>query len=652
MNEYSELLHNAWLADKAYYADDDPILSDGEYDQLIQQIKAWEEKHPDEIDPNSPTQRVSGWATTLFTRCEHPCQMQSLQNVFTDDELVDVLGKPVADAGDKATYIVEPKLDGLTLVCHYNHGVLQQAVTRGDGFVGEDVTPNARTISCLPLTVPSRVEFYARGEVMITKAGFAALNERRAAEGLPLFANPRNAAAGSLRQKDPQVTAERHLCVWFYDLIGVPVETELAKLNWMLKQGLPTVRRISLFAYTLPEAAKYCHWFDQVREKSAVELDGAVVKVMELDIQQELGVGTKYPHWAVAFKFPAASVSTRLLDVSWQVGRTGQVTPVAVMEPVSIGGTMVDHASLHNVKYVESMNLRINDVVSVYKAAEIIPQVASVIRTENGAPVEIPIDCPECGHTLTRREQPDGSASLYCTNETCRARCLAALEYFCSRDRMDIKGFGPAVVSVLYDTQNCRTPADLYTLDYAALQDCDGFGQKKVAALKEEIEKSKGMPLERVLAAIGLPYVGGRVAEVLAEHYQTMDALMHAPVSETAELEGIGGQTASAIHGALHKDATIELIEKLRSAGLQMQAMQHATGVLSGDVICITGTLSRPRSWYAQEIEKAGGKFTNTLTKTTTKLIVGTGGGGKQAKADKLGIAILTEEQFLTLIGG
>lgn len=431
---YDELIRAAWEADKAYYVLDKPTITDEEYDKLIRQIEAYEMQHPEEVRSDSPTQRIGGKVSGAFQKVKHPQKMPSLNNAFTLAELQLFHSRTNRAAADEVTYVVEPKLDGLTLVCFYDAGKLVKAVTRGNGVEGEDVTATARTIRNLPLIVPYTGQFQVRGECVIPVQVFMDLNDKLTAAGEEPFANPRNAAAGSIRQKDPALAAERRLAVCFYDLFNGPADriyTEIDKLDWMEENGLPTVREASEAFDSITEAFEFCVACGKAREEMPIEIDGMVLKVNRIFVQEKLGVGNKFPNWAIAYKFPAEHKATTLTAVEWQVGRTGKVTPVAIVESVNMNGIRLTHASLHNPDYIAALGLRIGAKITVYKAAEIIPQVGQMLEPGNGEPVAIATVCPVCGEELHKE-----GADLMCNNAQCLGRLEAWLCYFGSRPNM------------------------------------------------------------------------------------------------------------------------------------------------------------------------------------------------------------------------
>jgi DNA ligase (NAD+) len=642
---YAEAISNLWKASAAYYNDDNPILTDAEYDALYKAVQEYEAETGN-INPNSPTQRVGGSVCNSFEKVQHPRHMGSLNNVFSEEEIA-----AFKERTNTAGMIVEPKLDGLTLVCHYNKGEFVRAVTRGDGVYGEDVTESARTIRNLPLNIPYEEEFWIRGEVIMRKDDFNKLNEALTQEGKQPFANPRNAAAGSLRQKDPKKAYERALYVYFYDCGMSEPQTEVMKLQAMHDAGLPVVTCSPVFD-SVSAVYQACEDMAAKRDMLNFDIDGAVIKCLFIAEHKRLGEGTKCPNWAVAYKFKAEHVCSCLKDVEWQVGRTGQVTPVAVLDKVNIGGSIVDHASLHNVDYIKTMGLKLNDEVSIYKAAEIIPQVGKVLfHRDNSREIEVPTHCPVCGTMLIR----DGAA-LMCTNKNCSQKIKAWIEFFGARDHMDIQGLGTVVVSALVNSGLVKTPADLYTLKKEHLLLLPGFGERKATLLIEAIEESKKKPYAKVLASLGVDMLGDTTSKELARRFSSIDELRSASEESLLCMEGYGQKTVEAIKLGLNDPDMVKLTSQLTELGLNTSQEPEESiagaNTLEGVSICITGTLSKERSYFQELIEAHGGKFASGVTSKTNFLLAGDGGGSKRKKAESLGIPVITEETFERMING
>ena len=646
IHEYEAAVRKAAEAEAAYYVDDRPVMDDATYDRLVKDIAEFEKEKHYTVDW-SPTQRVGGAAVSQFLKVRHPRRMLSLENVF-DEESVNAFCAKMRKEGD-TEFIVEPKLDGLTLVCHYKDGRLLCALTRGDGDVGEDVTATARTIRNLPLVTPlDEEEFYARGEVIITNEDFELVNEQLVKDGKPPFANPRNAAAGSLRQKDPAEAQKRRLSVCFYDVfvVGASLPDEEKKLLFLEEARLPTLRNASRIVKA-EQVFMVCGMFDAGRRNFGFAIDGAVVKTMSGDVQEAVGEGNKTPNWAVAYKFPAEHVQTVLRDVRWQVGRTGRLTPVADVDPVQVAGTTVEHASLHNIDYIRAMDLRIGDTVSLYKAAEIIPQIAAVLKHGDGEPVAVPDRCPECNGTVAR----DG-ADLKCTSPYCKAKARATLEFFGSREHMDIKGLGPAVIAQLVPL-GVDDPYRLYSMKKETLLILDGWSDAKADSLLAEIEKSKERPFDRVLASLGVENLGDTLSVDAARKFKTMEAVQAATVEDWCSLNGVAEPSAKAIVAGLQDRTMRWRISQLELWGLKMRVEDNGLKqTLEGKSFCITGTLSVGREEMKALILGRGGIFQSSVSSKTNYLVVGEGGGGKADKAKKLGVQAITEEELRKMIDG
>lgn len=647
--EYHKKLKKVLDAEKAYYEEDKPIMSDSAYDALFRDLIALEKKHPEWADANSPTKRVGGTATSTFAKITFPTQMLSLKNAFTDDELRNFIkGTLQHNLG----YVVQPKLDGLTLVLCYEKGALLWAATRGNGTVGEDVTANATMITGIPKFIPNKDRILIRGEVVLHQKIFERLNKQRAKEGKQLYANARNVAAGSVRQKDPNVTKQRHLNFYAYDMPGItedfPTETSMLQmLNWY---GFTTPR-----TYVVEDLEDLngsvisdVHSIKEREGELDYAIDGAVVKTLSRGLcRTELGCGTHDPNWAIAFKFTPVSVCTTLRGVVWQIGRKGTLTPVAVLDPVDLCGTTVTHASLHNEDYIRELGLHIGDQVTVYKAAEIIPQIDCVVERMNGPEVTIPKICPECGAALKRI-----GAALVCTNEECTAKLKAEIRYFVSRPAMDIIGVAAAVIDELVNLGKLHSPADLYKLKKAEILVPGLIAETKAHAIVSEIRFSKDRPFHKVLTAIGINGVAASMAALLAKTFKTMDALNNATKEQLTALDGVADTLADTILKSLHSEKKQTLIKELTEAGLKMTYEEDApTGVsLAGSSFCITGTLSVPREKIIKLISDNGGTYVASLSSKTTYLVAGENCGSKKEKAEKLGVQILSEQQLREMI--
>ena len=651
---------------RLYYLDAQPEITDQEYDHLYRELVDLEAAHPELADPDSPTQRIGGQPLETFQTVEHEVPMMSIDNTYSPEEVREFEARlrRLLDQGQAVEYVVEPKIDGLALSLRYEAGRLVRAATRGDGRRGDDVTHNIRTVRDVPLRLAGEnppAVLVVRGEVYLAKSQFARINQEREAEGEPLFANPRNAAAGSLKQLDPRITAQRGLRFFGY-AIGLvegasPPATQMAVLNLLKKLGLPVNPNIELFA----DLEKLIASFDERlrrRHELDYEIDGLVIKVNSLDQQRRLGATSKAPRWCIAYKFAAEQAATKLLAVTLQVGKTGTITPVAELEPVLLAGSTVSRASLHNFDEVERKDVRVGDTVVVEKAGEIIPQVVEVrrdLRPGHLPPIAPPRTCPVCDGPAVR--DPEG-VYVRCINPSCPAQRKERLRYFAGRDQMDIEGLGAALVEQLVDSGLVTGPADLYTLTAEQLEDLERMGRKSSENLVRAIAESKGRSLDRVLAALNIRHVGGHVAELLAQAYGSIEAIIEAATDpETLQtVSGIGPVVAQSISDFFAGQAGRALVERLKAAGLTMKADRSAAPaaeqVLSGKTLVVTGTLE---TFSRQEIEtiikQLGGKAGGSVSKKTSYVVAGEEAGSKLDKARKLGVPVLSEKEFLKLIG-
>jgi DNA ligase (NAD+) len=644
--------------DYRYYVLDDPVISDAEYDELVRELKALEETYPSLVTPDSPTQRVGPPPSEVFGEVHHRVPMLSLDNALSMDELRS-WGNRIAKALDEEiAYCTEPKIDGLSCNLTYQDGHLVLAATRGNGFVGEDVTLNVKTIPDIPSSLriadpPELVEI--RGEIYMPIEAFEALNKEQERIGGKIFANPRNAAAGSLRQKDPKVTAERHLSIWCYGIgaaEGIDFDSQWQVLQWIAEVGLPVNPLVERHE-DLDSVYRYCEKIQAMRHGLPYEIDGVVVKVDSLAQQERLGATSKAPRWAIAFKFPPEERTTRLLDIQVHVGRTGAVTPVAVLEPVRVAGSTVTHASLHNEDEVRRKGILIGDWVIVRKAGDVIPEIVGPIverRTGEEREFVMPEKCPVCGAPIVR---PEGEVVARCSGGfSCPAQVLERLHHFASRQAMDIEGLGYETLSLLLDEGLVNDEGDLYYLDPADIAKFPGFAEKSVSNLMAAIEASKRRPLQNLLVGLGIRHVGPRAAKILAEHFGSLDALASASVEELEALPEIGPTIAESVYRYFRDPDHLKIIDKLRKAGVNMVAeRREKKGPLAGLQIVVTGTLDRFSRQEAEEaIEAAGGRASSSVSKKTDFVVVGTNPGSKLAKAQELGIPTIDEEQFVLLL--
>ncbi|WP_322489976.1 NAD-dependent DNA ligase LigA [Chloroflexus sp.] len=659
--------------DYHYYVLDDPIVSDAEYDALMAELRALETAHPELITPDSPTQRVSGTPASQFAKVQHPQPMLSLGNAFTTTDLLAWRDRVLRLLGNDATiaYVVEPKIDGLAIALTYRDGRFVQGATRGDGEVGEDVTANLRTIGSIPLTLhlldgmhdpdlpaelPALIE--VRGEVYMRTADFEALNDRLAAAGERIFANPRNAAAGSLRQKDPSITAGRPLRFFAYGVgpvEGVTLTSQWQTLRYLRALGFPVnqdARRFTDFA----EVLAYCEVWMARRDSLPYEADGMVIKIDDVAQQNELGVVGRDPRWAIALKFPAREAITRLLDITVNVGRTGVVTPNAELEPVPIGGVTVRNASLHNADYIAQRDIRIGDYVIVKRAGDVIPYVVGpVVARRDGSerPWQFPTHCPACGSPL---EREPGEAAWRCNNfSICPAQLVRRVEHVVSRGALDIVGMGEKQAELFVQLGLVRDVADLFYLKPEQLAGLEGFGPKRIANLLAAIDAARYRPLDRLIVGLGIRYVGMVVAQALVNALGSLDAIMNARQEELEQIPGIGPVVATSIVDFFVRPENRALIEKLRAAGVQMDGSaqrERQSDALAGKTFVLTGTLpSLTREQAGELIVSHGGKVTDSVSKKTSYVVAGVNAGSKLAKAQQLGIPVLDEAGLLALIG-
>ena len=643
-----------------YYVLDDPVISDAEYDEMMRELKAIEEAFPQLVTPDSPTRRVGAPPSEAFRPVTHLARMLSLDNVFNGEELRAWLERVERQAGQRLDYVCELKIDGAGIALTYENGVYVRGATRGDGVTGEDITANLRTIRSLPLRLlgedpPALLE--VKGEAFMPRSSFEELNRRREEEGQPLFANPRNAAAGSLRQLDPAVTASRRLDLLIYELAhlegGEMPPTHHQVLERLKEWGFP-VNDKWIRASGAQEILDFCeHWIAH-REELPYEVDGAVIKVDDLSMRERLGSTSKAPRWAVAYKFPAEEKVTRLLDIEINVGRTGALTPTAVLEPVFVGGSTVSRATLHNEDEIRRKGIMIGDWVLVHKAGDVIPEVIKPIpERRDGTQREfvMPDRCPVCGAHVFR---PEGEAVARCTNVDCPARLFESILHYASRDAMDIEGLGPAIVGELMQKGYVKKISDLYRLTDEQLYDLTHFKDKAVSNLKRAIDATRQRSLSRLLYALGIRHVGRHTAEVLARHFRSMEAFASATVEELSATPEIGPTIAASVRAFFDEPRNLELIEELREAGLRMEeeAEEEGPRPLEGLTFVLTGGLdSMTREEARAAIEEKGGKVTGSVSSRTDYVVVGKDPGSKLEKARQLGVKTLDEAAFREMLG-
>ncbi len=639
-----------------YYVKDNPTVSDFVYDEKMNELLALEAAFPELVTPDSPTQRVGGQVLEGFLEVEHAVQMQSLSDVFSKEELLDFdLRTAKALETDKPEYTVEMKIDGLSVSLEYENGRFVRGSTRGNGHVGEDITENLRTIGSIPLRLREELPYLeVRGEVFMSKASFVKLNEQREVAGEPLFANPRNAAAGSLRQLDSRITASRRLDIFVFNvqqIQGKTLSTHKESLEYLAELGFKTIPAETL-CYGGEEAYAEIQRIGELRGELPFDIDGAVVKINRFPEREALGVTTKTPRWAVAYKFPAEQKESRLLEIVLQVGRTGVITPNAVLEPVRIAGSTVSRATLHNEDNIRDKDIRIGDTVIIQKAGDIIPEVVEVVKEKRTGAETIfamPKTCPACGEPLYREE---GEAAVRCLSSNCPAQQMRSIIHFASKPAMDIDGLGPAIVEQLLDEGCIKDCADLYTLTYEDIVTLERFAEKSAQNLLAAIEKSKEQGLDRVLFGLGVRLIGSRAAQLLAQRFGDIDTLMNATREELSAVPDIGEKMAESLIHYFQEEKSLDLISRLKDAGVRMDYESKQTGdSLSGKTFVLTGTLPTLKRSEAQTmIEQNGGKVSGSVSKKTDFVVAGEEAGSKLDKANALGISVITEEELLEMI--
>ena len=642
---------------RLYYVEDAPVISDYEYDKLYYELVHLETDYPELDNPASPTHRVGGKALDKFEKVTHTARMDSLSDVFSYDELGDFVHR-VQEILPDAPFSVEPKIDGLSVSLRYVGGVLTQGATRGDGITGEDVTSNVKTIFDIPLTLPEPLDLVVRGEVYMPRAVFERLNAKREAEGTALLANPRNAAAGSLRQLDPNITAQRALSIFVFNfqegslyLDGHAPETHTETLNRLSELGFTTLRETAV-CKSHAEIVSHIEALGAKRDDLAYDIDGVVVKLDKLADRTRMGEGTNTPKWAVAYKFPPEQKVTRLESITVAVGRTGVLTPTANLAPVRLAGTTVSRATLHNLDFIRERDIHLGDYVTVQKAGDIIPEVVCAHpdkRDGTEVPFEMPTTCPSCGEPVFREE---GEAAVRCTNASCPAQLSRGIEHFASKDAMDIDGLGPQIVEALIRADLIRDPADLYTLTAEQVAGLERMGDKSAKNLMDAIEKSKQAGLERLLFALGIRNIGAVAAAALAARFGTLDAAMDATVEELCAIPDFGEITALCVVNYFSHEQNRALCRRLADAGLVTTSTAAPTGDrYVGKTFVLTGTLPTMSRDEASALIKAqGGKVSGSVSKKTDYVVAGEAAGSKLTKANELGVTVIDEATLLEML--
>lgn len=637
---------------RLYYDQDAPELEDFEYDAMTRELKAIEKEYPELVTANSPTQHVGGTASSKFSKVTHAVKMESLQDAFSFDELREFDAR-VREAGVKPEYVVEAKIDGLSVSLEYRMGQLVRGSTRGDGVVGEDVTENIATIKDIPHELPDAPEFLeVRGEVYMPHSAFFKLKEQQELEDKTPFKNPRNAAAGSLRQKDPSITASRGLSIFVFNLQqceGRSFVTHHETLDYIKALGFPVSPRYSVFE-NIEDAIKEIQAIGEARGTLEFDIDGAVIKVNDLAARRTLGSTNKFPRWAIAFKYPPEVKESVVRDIEVTVGRTGVLTPTAVFDPIFLAGTSVSRASLHNGDIIANLGVGIGDTVQVRKAGDIIPEVIAVSAHLPGAqPFQMPTVCPSCGAPVVHLED---EAALRCVNPECPAQALRNIIHFASRDAMDIDGLGTAVATQLVEKDMVHSAADIYALSREQLLTLDKFKEKSADNLLNAIQRSKENNLDKLLFGFGIRNIGDKAAALLAEHFGSLQAIREADAAAISEIDGFGGVMAQSVVEFFAKEGTTDLVHRLADAGVNMQWKGEPKGdKLAGKTLVVTGTLETlSRNEAEALIVKNGGKASGSVSKKTSYVVAGTAAGSKLTKAQALGVPVLTEAEFLDLL--
>ena len=636
-----------------YYNDDAPEIEDYEYDMMMRELQDLEQKYPEYDTPDSPTKRVGGKADNSFESVVHTVRMESLQDAFSKDEIRD-FEKRVTDVVSNPHYCVEPKIDGLSVSLEYRNGVFVRGSTRGDGDVGEDVSGNLRVIHNIPLKLNRNIPYIeVRGEVYMPKKSFDKVVDRQLINGEKPFKNPRNAAAGSLRQKDSKVAATRGLDIFVFNVQqveGVTLSSHKQSLDFLKELGFNTIPGYTVVD-NIEDVLRLIDKIGESRGSLEYDIDGAVVKVDDFAMREQLGSTAKFPKWAVAFKYPPEEKQTKLIDIEVAVGRTGVLTPTAVLEPVHLAGTTVSRATLHNQDFITEKGIAIGDIVTVRKAGEIIPEVLCVNEHNSDGCFELPKICPSCGSTVIRE---DGEAAVRCINPDCPAQLLRNLIHFCSRDAMDIEGLGPAIIEIFVNNGLIAKTEDIYSLTFDKINSAslDGFKEKSINNIISSIENSKKNDLSKLIFALGIRHVGAKAGKLLADHFKDMDKIMDASVDDILEIDGFGEIMAESVCEFFKNEKTRNLVENLKNAGVNMDSLSVITDTrFEGKTFVLTGTLTQfTRAEASKIIEDYGGRTSSSVSKKTSYVLAGEAAGSKLDKANALGVEVISEEQFKEMI--
>lgn len=635
-----------------YYVENENDIEDYEYDMLMRELDSIEKEYPELLAPDSPTHRVGGQADGQFEKVVHTVRMESLQDAFSHGEVED-FDRRVHESFLDVTYVVEPKIDGLSVSLEYTNGVFTRGSTRGDGIEGEDITANLRTVKSIPLRLKTDLPFIeVRGEVYMPREVFFEIVEKQELNGEKPFKNPRNAAAGSLRQKNPKITAERKLDIFVFNIQqidGAEITGHYQSLEYLKELGFKTVPFFRKFN-NIKDALSEIERIGDIRYTLPFDIDGAVVKVDSFAQRETIGSTAKFPRWAIAYKYPPEEKETTLVDIEINVGRTGVLTPTAVFEPVLVAGSTVSRATLHNEDFIKEKGIRIGDTVIIRKAGDIIPEVLSVVKhCDNSMDYEMPKFCPSCGSRVFREE---GEAAIRCDNPDCPAQLLRVLIHFCSRDAMDIEGLGDAVLETFLKVGLIGKISDIYQLDYEKIASLDGMGQKSADNLKKAVEKSKENDLSKLLFAFGIRHIGQKASKLLSDHFLTLDNIISATKEEILNIEGFGEIMADSVVEFFSLEQTKQMIDELKNFGLNMESQREIKdNRFEGMTFVLTGTLTNFTRNEAQEIiESYGGKAASSVSKKTTYVLAGEAAGSKLQRATDLGVTIINEEQFAEMI--
>lgn len=651
-----ELIDYINKASYEYYVLDNPTITDQEYDDYYNELLSIEEKYPELKREDSPTNRVGGAVLDKFEKVTHDHPMLSFDDIFNEEEII-LFDERIKKVVSTAHYTLEPKMDGLSGSLIYKKGVLVRGATRGDGVTGEDITTNIKTIKSVPLRLTEDIDIEVRGEIYMSKKSFLEANREKVKNGEKEFANPRNAAAGSIRQLDSKVAAKRNLDFMAYFIPNPEdygIKTQKESLEFLKKLGFVTNYKLNGYAKNVKDITNYINSLSEKRDNLPFEIDGVVLKVDNLEDEKRLGFTSRVPRWGIAYKFPAKEVLTTLKEIKFTVGRTGKITPNAIFSPVHVSGSLVSKATLHNSDYCIDKDVRVGDTISIRKAGDVIPEVVEVKldrRKEDSVPFKMIENCPMCNSVLVRKD-----ANHYCKNEHCPSRKIESLIHFSSRDAMYIEGFGESIVEDFYNLGYLKNIDDFYTLDKYKdeLMLLEGFGEKSISKLLESASNSKKNSLERLLFGLGIRYVGKKTAKILSKYYKTMDNLIKADFDELKSINDIGDVIAKSIVDYFSDEKNINLINRLKDLNLNMRYLGEEVNTsnenINGKIFVITGTLSRPRDEIKEEIEGLGGNVTGSVTKKTDYVIAGEKAGSKLTKANELGISVLTEEEYNNML--